>query len=459
MKINISQYNQKFIQTESIKGENKMKNKFLIPLAGFLIALYTFTSCKKGTPAQEEKDVSSIEKDAQHAHIDSAEAVQQDLVITSKQFKAAGIELGNLKATSLGESIKATGTLDVPPQNYAEVSTYIGGIIKTIKAYEGDHVSKGQIVMTLEHPDFIKLQEDYTSVKNSISYLEKDYERQKELYEAKASSGKVFQEAESKYNTEKGRFNAIESQLSMLGISTSELDKGNISKVLSLRSPINGYIGKIHGSMGAFVEPNKMLFDVIDNSRILVHLDVFEKDFYKIIIGQKISIVLPNQDNAQIEGEVFKIGKAMDNITKSIAVHAEIKNNKHLELIPGIFISALIHVASNNVTAVPAEAVIRAGEKQYVFVVNDLLCSAPAVKGKDPYKVKDSKGNIIPLAYRMIEVKTGTEANEMIEVIPMSEITSTAQLVIKGAYYLMSALKSGETVGCCAPADEEKKEK
>ena len=41
---------------------------------------------------------------------------------------------------------------------------------------------------------------------------------------------------------------------------------------------------------------------------------------------------------------------------------------------------------------------------------------------------------------------------------PLSEITSKNQLVINGAYFLMSALKSGETVGCWAPADEKKEE-
>ena len=440
-----------------------MKNKYLVLPVCFLAGLYMFTSCNQESPAQEDIATSTIEEEAQHKHTDSietaldAEAEAQDLVITSKQFKAAGIELGNLQSASLGETIKVTGSLDVPPQNYAEVSTYIGGIIKTINAYEGDKVTKGQTIMTLEHPDFVKLQEEYTSVKSNLNYLEKDFERQKELYNAKASSGKVFQESEAKFNTEKGRLNAIENQLIMLGISVSELGKGNIVRVLSLRSPINGYISRIQGSIGAFAEPNKMLFDVIDNSRILVHLDVFERDFYKIKMGQIISVILPNQENAHLDGEIFKIGKAMDNTTKSITVHAEIKNNKRLELIPGTFISALIHVGANNVTAVPAEAVIRAGDKQYVFIVNELLCSAPPEKGKETYVVKDAKGNELPLAYKMIEVETGTEDNAMIEVKPAAEIALTDQLVIKGAYFLMSALKSGETVGCCAAPEEEKK--
>ena len=80
------------------------------------------------------------------------------------------------------------------------------------------------------------------------------------------------------------------------------------------------------------------------------------------------------------------------------------------------------------------------------------------MKGKDPYSVKDAKGNTIPLAYKMIEVKTGTEDEEMIEVNPVNEILLQDQLVVKGAYFLMSALKSGETVGCCVPAGEEKEE-
>jgi len=109
-------------------------------------------------------------------------------------------------------------------------------------------------------------------------------------------------------------------------------------------------------------------------------------------------------------------------------------------------------------TVVPAETVIRSGEKQYVFIVNEELCSKPNVPGKDPHSVKDANGNVIPLAYRMIEVKTGTESTGMVEINPQDDIRPADQLVVKGGYFLMSALKSGETVGCCAPAEEEGKD-
>ena len=311
--------------------------------------------------------------------------------------------------------------------------------------------------MTLEHPDFLKLQEEYIGAKNNLTFLEQEYQRKKELIEANATSGKAFQEAESNYNIGKGRLTAISNQLSMLGISTAALNNGNIASTIALRSPISGYVIKLHGSLGSYAEPNKSLFVVVDNSQIQVHLDVYEKDFYNVKTGQKINVFLPNQENVEVEGRIISIGKAMDNTTKSIAIHAEIINKKRLELIPGVFVNALIYVAGHNARAVPAEAIIRTGEKQYVFIVNEELCSKPNVPGKDPHSVKDAYGNTIPLAYKMIEVNTGAEDKGLVEITPLRAILMTDQLVVKGAYYLMSALKSGETVGCCAPAEEEEK--
>ena len=431
-----------------------MKKQILIPIIGLLALQYIFIACKQGAPSAEEQEAVTT----QHAHKDTVEEVVDDLVITSRQFKAAGIELGKLEKTSLTGSIKVSGKLEVPPQNQAGISAYVGGIIKSIQVSAGSYVRKGQTVMTLEHPDFLKLQEEYTSAKSNMVFLEQEYQRKKELLAENATSQKSFQEAESKYNIEKGRLSSLTSQLSMLGISTTELNKGNITSQLSLRSPINGYITQIHGSMGAYAEPNKMLFEVVDNSNILVRLDVYERDFYQIKKGQKVSILLPNQGNAEIEGRIATLGKAMDNTTKSIAVYAEIRNNKRQDLIPGIFVNALIYVDGHAASVVPTETVVRSGEKQYVFIVNTELCSKPNIPGKDPHSVKDASGNTIPLAYKMVEVRTGAEGPGVIEINPAQEIMSVDQLVVKGGYFLMSALKSGETVGCCAPAEEEKKE-
>lgn len=422
-----------------------------------LVLMMTITSCDKKQESTETEVSSEIEEVSTHAHTDSIEKVT-DLQITSKQFKAAGIELGNLQETGLTELLKANGTLDVPPQSTAEVAPYIGGVVRSIGVVQGDFVKKGQGIITLEHPDYIKLQESYVTIKSELDYLEKEYLRQKSLYDDKVNSGKTFQLAESNFNSAKGKLSSLERQLSMLNISIEGLDEGNISQTVLIRAPINGYVSHIHATLGSYAEPNKPLLDIIDNSKIQVNLEIFETDLNKVKVGQKFSCKLTNQDNAEIDGTITKITKNIDNNSKSISVKGRLNNTDNVVLIPGVFVNATIEVGNSSVTAVPEETIVRSGKNQYVFIVDRELVNKPPEAGKDPYSVKDANGNIIPLVYKMIEVKTGMAENDLIEISPYEEIKPEDRMVVKGAYYLISALKSGETVGCCAPAEEEKKE-
>lgn len=437
---------------KSFKKTKFHKQKLTIIFVLLSVAfLFTVTSCNK------EKVSIETEKVSTHPHTDSIEKVT-DLQITSKQFKAAGIELGNLQETGLTELLKANGTLDIPPQSIAEVAPYIGGIVRSIGVVQGDFVKKGQGVITLEHPDYIKLQESYVTIKSELDYLEKEYLRQKLLFNDKVNSGKTFQLAESNFNSAKAKLSSLERQLSLLNISTEGLDQGNISQTVLIRAPINGYVSHIHATLGSYAEPNKPLLDIIDNSKIQVNLEIFETDFNKVKVGQKFSCKLTNQDNAEIDGTITKIIKTIDNNSKSISVKGRLNNTDNLVLIPGVFVNAMIEVGNSSVTAVPEETIVRSGKNQFVFIVDRELVSKPPEAGKDPYSVKDANGNIIPLVYKMIEVKTGMAENDFIEISPYEEIKPDDRIVVKGAYYLISALKSGETVGCCAPADEKKEE-
>jgi cobalt-zinc-cadmium efflux system membrane fusion protein len=168
----------------------------LIYFASLILGICFAPGCKEKV---EELEVAS------HEHVDSVLLKTDVFQITSKQFKAAGIELGYVQKTELSETFEVTGELDLPPQNFAEVSTPIGGIIKSINVIEGDYVNKGQKVMDLSTPDLIRLQEDYLTSRSSLEYLEKDYLRQKELNAENVSSGKSYQEAESKYQIETAR--------------------------------------------------------------------------------------------------------------------------------------------------------------------------------------------------------------------------------------------------------------
>lgn len=362
--------------------------------------------------------------------------------LTAEQFKAVGIELGSIEQKNLKSVVKASGYLDVPPQNEASVSTYIGAIIKSISVLEGSFVKQGQTLAVLQHPDFIKLQENYITSKNEFWLSEKEYLRQKELFEQNAGTGKVFQKTESDYNSAKAKVSSLENQLKLLSVNINELSQGKIIPSFALLAPIEGYVGHINVNIGAYAEPNKALFQIVDNTKIHCDILVYEKDLFKIKIGQKVNFILANNPEHQeehnsetIEGEIFGINKSFENDTKALTVHASIKNEKH-ELIPGMYVNALIDVGEQKSSVVPVDAVVKSDGKEWIFIVREMLERS----GNSNEKSKAGQA----YTFKMVEVFTGISDLGYIEITPIEKISPNAKVVIKNPFFILSKAKEGE---------------
>lgn len=344
---------------------------------------------------------------------------------TPVQYKNAGIELGRVAYKNLRNVVKSSGYLEVPPQNKASVAPVMGGIIKEISVLEGNYVKKGQLLASLEHPDFVKLQEEYIKALADFTYLEIEYARQKELSAGNVNAQKVLQQTESSYNIARGHVHSLEAQIQMLSLDVQEIAKGNINALVPLNSPISGYVGHINASIGTFAEPNRPIFDIVDNSKVHVDLMVYEKDIYKVKPKQKVDFVLTNQGNEIIQGKIFGISKSFENETKALTVHASILG-KSLELIPGMFVNALIETGSGSVPALPVQAVVNEAGKEYIFI---------KTANENP-----SDKNIV---FKRIEIKSGLEDLGYVEILPLDELPPDAEIAVKGTFYIHSVFKPG----------------
>src|SRR5690606_16324832 len=94
----------------------------------------------------------------------------KEVELNEAQFKAANIELGTFSLKNLSEVINANGYTKLPPQNQADVSVHTTGIVKSILIEEGQYVKKGQTIITIESPEFTKLQEAYLTSKSNLEF-------------------------------------------------------------------------------------------------------------------------------------------------------------------------------------------------------------------------------------------------------------------------------------------------
>lgn len=387
----------------------------------FIVSLFLFSLCN----SKKEESASGPSKRATAADTTKSGQELKVIELSEEQFSTAGIELGGFDRKNLKSVVKANGYLEVPPQKRAFVSTFIGGVVTSVNVIQGKYVKKGQTLAVLEHPDFTRIQEEYLKAKDNMIFLEKEYERQKELYNENVSAGKVFQQAEANYKSERSRLASLKDQLDKLNISVTNLNNGIIASSVSIKSPIDGFITEINVNIGSFAQPAIRLFEVVDNSHLHVELNVYEKDWYKVKSGQKVLFSLPTGGGKNIEGYVFSVGKTINAQTRALPVHTEISGNT--DLVPGIYVQGLIDVGANEVNALSEDAVMRMGENEYIFVLSE--------------EKKTEKGKTY--IFNMEEVKTGVSDLGYIEVEPMQSLNKK-NIVKKGAYYLFAKMKQGE---------------
>ncbi len=434
---------------------NKFKIVSMIKLKAIsiIITALMIASCNSsGKKEIETSDSTEINKKQTTEKVE--EEHSEAIELTDEQMKAVGIEISKVELKNLSSVVKASGQLEVPPQNKADVTSLVGGVIKRIFVLEGNYVNKGQTVAMIENPEFIKLQQEYLSIKKGHTYTVQEFERQKELKENDAGTGKIYQQAESNLMAEKARLTGLETQMRQLGINPASVANGNIATQLPIRAPISGVVGHINIGIGTYVDVTKSLMDIIDNSNIHCDLLVFEKDLFKVKVGQEVNFILTNQGDRQITGRVYGINQSFEIENKAVIVHAVIKDGAKHKLIPGMYVSALIKVGNENVTAVPVDAVVKSEGKEYIFVVDEKHqeqreendqekkeTEEKEVQGKNEEKPLTSENKT---AFKMVEVITGVSELGYIQITIVDDVPENARVVTKGAFYILSKGKGGE---------------
>lgn len=340
------------------------------------------------------------------------------LTLTSEQVKNISITYGNIESKQISSEIKVQGMIDLPPQNIISVNFSLGGYLKSTKLIPGMKVSKGEVIAMMEDQSIVQLQQDYLLAKAKHDLVKKDYERQKTLYDANASTSKNLQQVESELKIQSINMGSLAEKLKMIGVDVSNLNAGNIKGQVPVRSTINGYVSKVHVNTGKYVQPAETLFELIDPDDIHVALTLFEKDIPNVKKGDLVKVALMQEPDKQYEAEVILVNRNIDGDRTAMA-HCHFLNHP-ANILPGMFVEAVISAKNKQSFVLPEEAIIHAGNKKYVYVT----------VGENRFK--------------MIEVSTGQISQGFVEILSDPNTFKKDAIVIGNAYKLYS-IKSIES--------------
>jgi cobalt-zinc-cadmium efflux system membrane fusion protein len=299
----------------------------------------------------------------------SKEITDDRISVTEAQFTHSNMTLGNIEEKSFPIVVNANGMIDVPPENRAVVNAIMGGYIKTTPLLVGDKVKKGLILVTIENPEFVSMQQQYMEVNEQLTFLKAEYDRQVTMKAENITSQKSYLKAESDYKTAVARHTGLDKQLRMLNISPSRVRKGEITSIVSIYAPISGSITKVNVTKGTYVSPANEIMEIIDTDHIHLELSVFEKDIMKVKKDQEINFKIPEATSDTYKAEVHLVGTSIE-ANRTIKVHGHLENDSNHNFLTGMFVEANIITDSHLANALPSESIIVIDGTSYVLVLD-----------------------------------------------------------------------------------------
>ena len=343
----------------------------------------------------------------------AAEVSGDTVRLTSEQRSHANLAFAKAVKAERTTALRVTGMVHVPPQYAFSITNPYGGTVANLTVLPGSQVRKGQTILSLENPEFIRLQQEYISTGAQLEAAELEYTRQSRLASDSINARKRLESASSEVQTLRARHKALAEQLALVHINARTLTVGSISRSIKIPAPISGYVTNVHVNNGAFASPNTVMLELVDPTHMHIELSVFERDLQKLRVDQAVSVILTDAPNQEREAYIHLVGKDV-RADRTVAVHAHLRTPDP-SIVPGTTLTALVRSEPRTSWVVPEHAVVQYEGKAWVFTGSPTAC------------VRRS-------------VQVGVIENGTIEIVGDPAWISTENILVQGAPAVLGAM-------------------
>lgn len=258
------------------------------------------------------------------------------LRFTPIPVKQHRVERGNIVATVMG-----TGTLEARVK--ATISPKISGRLEAVLVDQGDRVTGGQVLATLDNRDLVQqvaiaeagiaaahagvdlVEADAVRAKAVFDQAERDYQRFSNLTTAQVATSAEFEKAsESLAVAEAGltrsRAAIVEAKKQVISTEkTLEFQRARLADAI-LPAPFDGLIVRRQRDPGDVVVPGGAVLSLVSTEEMWISAWVDETQMPGLAPGQKASLVFRSEPGKSYEGVVARLGREADRETREFIV-------------------------------------------------------------------------------------------------------------------------------------------
>ena len=343
-----------------------------VSLARLLPLVFLLGACSPGDPSQ---DGASPEAEAA--------LPEHELHLEPQQIQDWGIRTGPVGRTSISVELSLPGALTVNENRTAKVAPLVEGQISSIHVDLGSRVVAGEILATLNSPEFTRAQTQFLQAFALAEMSRTDFERARILRESRAIEEREFLRRQAVYEQHLADRRAAEVFLHSLGIQEDRMreleaavdvslppeDHRAVDPPLAVRTPVSGVVVQRDAVLGGNVEPGQALFTVSDLSSLWAKLDAYEDQMAYLRTASEVVVQTPLFPGQDFPGRVTVVADQVDEKLRTVQVRAEIPNPDGI-LKPNMYVQGLLRLVSQEERlVVPADAVQLLEGHHVVFVL------------------------------------------------------------------------------------------
>lgn len=268
------------------------------------------------------------------------------LTVSEEAQRSIGLATQQVESASVGGRQRVPGVITAPETGLAQVRVRAPGFVeKVVVGQTGVRVSLGQPLAYVYSPDVYRAQEELIAATR---------------WHAAGGASAAATDLTA----------AARRGLELLGMTSADIEQvvasGKPLRAVPVRAPSAGHVLRFNAVLGTRADPELVLYEIADLSKVWVVASVHERDLAALRVGTPARFTLSGSDRSTA-AKVVLIEPLLDETTRSTRVRFVLPNPDGA-LRPGQYGEVDIELPAAQGLFVTRDAVIRTGENEYVYV-------------------------------------------------------------------------------------------
>jgi len=262
-----------------------------------------------------------------------------------------GLRTATVTSGSVAGSWRTTGRVQVDPTRVRKTNIKVNGYIDRLYVdFVGRPVRRGQPLFSIYSPDLLAAENEYV-----LALQTRDA-----LVRAGASD-----------QNGAALVDAARRKLELWDVPRGEIGRlektRKPSRTLTFVSPVAGVVTAKTVVQGASIAAGDAPFEITDLGEVWVMADAYEGDLARVRVGMPAVLTLQAYPGRTFQGKVVFIDPILDPSSRTAKVHMHFSNPGAV-LKPEMFGEVVLEGHERQGLRIPADAVVRAGTRDVVFV-------------------------------------------------------------------------------------------